>query len=157
MSSATAVGQGSRRGRVGWLLAAICILAILIAAALAWGFVEDRRDEQEGAEVIEQFRDAINAADYEKACSLLASTSPPRAAGEVRCPSRLRKRKNLIAEWDYILPGDLVADIEQRDDRRVRMIPREKSRTFLDAGPIYRFTFVDENGNLRLEHFLGRF
>jgi hypothetical protein len=63
----------------------------------------------------------------------------------------------MLAEWDYILPGKLEADVEQRDDGRVVVIPREKGATFLDAGPIYRLTFIEEDGNLRLEHFPGRF
>ena len=63
----------------------------------------------------------------------------------------------MIAEWDYMLPGDLETDLEQRDDGRVHVLAWEEALTFLDAGPNYRFTFVDENGSLRLEHFLGRF
>jgi hypothetical protein len=140
------------------LIAASCAAAIVIAAAFAWGFVREGRDEREAAQVLEQFRDAINDKDYDTACGLLASTAPPRAAGAARCPSRLRKSKNMVAEWDYILPGDLESDLEQRgDDGRLRVIARPKADTLFDAGPMYRFTFVEENGNLRLEHYLGRF
>ena len=156
-SDPTTVGRGPRRGRRSWLVAAILIVAILVAAAFAWGFAGGGQSESETAEVLEQFRDAINAGDYETACSLLASTAPPRAAGASRCPSRLRTRKNMVAEWGYILPGELETEVERRDGGRVRVIARPESDTLFDAGPVYRFTFVDENGNLRLEHFLGRF
>jgi hypothetical protein len=132
-------------------------VAILIATAFAWGFVRDGRDEREAAELLEQFRDALNAKDYETACSLLASSAPPRSVGATRCPGRLRKSKNMVAEWDYILPGDLESEIEQRDGGRIRVIARPKADTLFDAGPIYRFTFVEEKGNLLLEHYLGRF
>jgi hypothetical protein len=107
--------------------------------------------------VLEQFRDAINGKDFRRACSLLASTAPPRTAGAAQCPGRLRKRKNNAAEWDYILPGDLEAEIEERERGRLRVTAWPKGITLFDAGPIYRFTFVKEGGKLRLEHFLGRF
>jgi hypothetical protein len=94
----------SRRRR-RWLIAAICVAAILIAAVFGWGYVRDWRDEREAAKVLEQFRDAVNAKDYETACGLLASTALHRADGAARCPSHLRQSKQMVAEWGYILPG----------------------------------------------------
>ena len=140
-----------RRTRLGLLIVVVVVVA---AGWIAFRGLPWRESDGEQAKaVIEPFTQALRQRDFGRACALVAETAPPKGSGAAACPSRLRDGH--VRELSVLLRTVEVNE-DGRENGRVYIAAFEPGGLF-DLGPVVHFTFVREDGSLRIEHVAGFF